>query len=144
MSGEDRPSLAGEPVMGRAYGRFGWKADARWLSVLVMRRSVSLLLGGILLVSCRTGHEEPISAAKAEELAVAHAAEVLPQVPWRSEEIAITTDDRGALWRVTFSAPGSTGDPLSVEVDKRTGAIVRGLKGPCYDKGADCFGGNHS
>lgn len=85
-----------------------------------------------------------MTAQEAEQLALADATAALPQVPWRTK-MAITTVDLGARWRVTFTPPpGSTGDAVSVEVDKKTGEVLKGLKGLCYNRGAECFHGNNS
>jgi hypothetical protein len=104
---------------------------------------VSIGLMALLLWSCRQP-QESVTAEEAEQLALADATAALPQVPWRTK-MTITTVDLGSRWRVTFTPPpGSTGDPVSVEVDKRTGKMVKEMKGPCYDHGAECLYGNHS
>jgi hypothetical protein len=62
------------------------------------------------------------------EVANGHFSEVLPQVPLNV--MRIETTDLGGNWRVFHYSPeGSTGGgPLVIDVDKRTGRIVRGLR----------------
>jgi hypothetical protein len=106
-----------------------------------MRQLVAIAFAGLLLCSCRPS-EKGVTAREAEELAIADATAALPQVPWRTE--VITTVDLGARWRVTFTAPGSTGDSISVEVDKATGKVLKGVKGPCYNRGDESAYGSRS
>ena len=84
-----------------------------------------------LLAACEESGGQ-VSAADANQRADAHFVDVLPQV--KLDALTKKTEDLGLRWRVTYYPPnGSTGpNSLSVEIDKRTGELVKGLKGPNY------------
>lgn len=108
----------------------GGNSTAGACAKMFARASIYALIA-ILGSSCHTTADENLTSAEAERVATTHAKEVLPEVRWSIE--TIKTEDLGTTWRVTFTPPpGSTGDPLTVEVDKGTGSIVKGLRGPCY------------
>ena len=97
-----------------------------------------LLLTATILIAVSCGVERSITAADAQNTADAHSREQLPQVNW--DKLTRQTEDRGAVWRIVYMPPpGSTGDPLIVEVNKRTGEITKGLASPCPDQDVECF-----
>ena len=90
-----------------------------------------LILAVVMMVGCQSAPDAPLSAREAILQANADFTAALPQVPL--ELMTVEARDEGNHWRVIYRPPeGSTGDPLSIIVDKDSGTVVRGLKGPNY------------
>jgi len=89
---------------------------------------LTIMAALLLLAGCRSADGD-ISADEAMEIANGHFSEVLPQVPLR--RLRIEAIDLNEKWLILYHFPeGSTaGLPLVIEVDKRTGRIVLGLRG---------------
>lgn len=93
------------------------------------------LLGciGLTLIACEK-QDGTVTSAEAVEIANDHMAEVLPQVADALPRLDIETQEIGEVWRVTYTpSEGGTGGPLIVEVEKNSGAVVTGLRGPNYN-----------
>jgi hypothetical protein len=98
---------------------------------------IARLIVAVALVSCcHPAGDGPLTEMDAKRAADAHFREALPQVSLN--RLTTSVEDAGEVWRITYSAPGSTGDPLVVEIQKNNGNITKGLKGPCYNKDLQC------
>lgn len=92
---------------------------------------VHTFLAFTLLLACGSVNERTITAGQAEKISDDHFAETWPQV--RRDRFRKSVRDAGDRWRVIYSSPSEMMRPdLSVEIDKKSGKIVRGLRGPCY------------
>jgi hypothetical protein len=94
----------------------------------VAARTFKFALALLVLAGCRSADDGNISADDAMEVANGHFSEVLPQVPL--SRLRIEAIDLNEKWLILYHLPeGSTGGrPLVIEVDKRTGRIVLGLR----------------
>ena len=83
-------------------------------------------LGAILalaLTGCQAGSGRPLNAAEATDASNAFLAAHLPQVPLH--RLRIEAREAGDSWVVTYNPPAdSTGGPIIIDVNKRTGAIT--------------------
>ena len=95
-----------------------------------------LIIAMALVYAGHPTADKPLTEAEAKRVANTHFSEALPQVSLN--RLTTSVEDAGENWRITYSAPGSTGDPLTVEVRKDNGSITKGLKGPCYNKDLKC------
>ena len=89
----------------------------------------------LILAGCRTDTAS-ISEEEAVDIANEHVVEFLPTLADVMDRFDVDATSSNGLWVITYSPPpGSTGGPLSVEVDKVRGSVVRGIPGPNYTKG---------
>ena len=90
-----------------------------------------LILAAFMIAGCHNASDAPVPASEAIRRANADFTDTLPQVPL--EMMTVEARDEGDHWRVIYRPPeGSTGDPLSIIVDKHSGTVVQGLRGPNY------------
>lgn len=76
-----------------------------------------------MLVGCQTDGNGTMTANEASDIANALLSEELPQVPLNM--LQVQTEDLGGRWRVTYETPGgSTGGPIILDVDKRSGVVA--------------------
>lgn len=99
-----------------------------------MKRGCTLTILAMLASACDPAEPPaPLTASEAIQRANADFAQALPQVPLH--ELNVEASDAGGQWRMIYRLPqGSTGPGFlgPIMVDKRTGAIVQGMKGPNY------------
>ena len=99
-----------------------------------MLRLAPYLIAALLLAACQASGSQ-LSADDAIQHANAHFSEALPQVSM--DRLTTKAEDLGNRWRVTYYPPKGSSGPasLSIEIDKQTGEVVKGLKGPKYIDG---------
>jgi hypothetical protein len=88
-----------------------------------IRREFLFLASTVVLSACQTQGKRAATAPQAVEITKSYWAKESPQVDLR--RWVNSTRDLGDKWEVIWEVPGgSTGSPVTFDIDKRSGRIV--------------------